>query len=458
MQNSKSFFRLEVNLLDGPIFRALVIFALPLFVSNIFQQLYNTVDTMIVGKYLGAMSLAAVGACTAIFDLMVGFALGIGNGLSIVSARCFGSGDEELLKKSVACSVVIGVVSSLVITMTGLLVLRPLLMVLNTPKEIIQEAYRYIAVICGCGCIFVMFAYNLCAGLMRAIGNSIIPLFFLVFSSLVNIWLDILLITRFGMGVQGAAVATVLSQAISVVLCLLYIKIRVPLLVPGREHFRFDVALYKEMLGQGLSMGFMNSIVSIGSVILQYGINGLGVFIIAGHAVARRLYMFFNMPFMAMAMAISTFVSQNKGAGRGDRVRRALKCSFIFDVVAAGAITVFLLFAAPTLVKLISRSSEPEILRNGSLYLMIVGPFYAVLGVLMQSRCALQGIGEKVLPLISSLIELVGKILFVIIFIPLFQYMAVIFCEPVIWCVMTAQLLFSLYHDPFIRKAGALPR
>ena len=452
MHKTKTFFQFEVNFLEGPIFRALVLFAIPLFVSNIFQQLYNTVDTMIVGNCLGDLSLAAIGSCAAIFDLLVGFALGIGNGLSIVTARSFGAGDGDLLKKSVACSIVIGIVSSAVLTAVGILILCPLLAVLNTPEEILEEAYSYISVITWF--IIIMFAYNLCAGLMRAIGNSVMPLVFLVVSSLANIVLDLLLIMQFHMGIRGAAVATVISQGMSVILCVFYIWKKVPLLIPGREHFRFDRGLYMEMAGQGLSMGFMNSIVSAGSVILQYGINGLGTLIIAGHTAARKLYMFFNMPFIAMSMSMSTFVSQNKGAGQGKRVRKALKYSYLFDVAAAGVITVLLLSAAPALVKLISGSGEPKLLHNGSLYLTVVGPFYAVLGVLIQSRCALQGIGEKLLPLISSVIELVGKILFVLIFIPRFQYMAVIFCEPAIWCVMTVQLLYSLYRNPFIREAG----
>ena len=208
----KHFFQSDVDLIHGPIFQSLMIFALPLLVSNIFQQLYNTVDTMVVGNYLGDVSLAAIGACTSIYDLLVGFALGIGNGLAIVTARSFGSQDKELLKKSVASSLVIGVMVSLALTIIG---------ILNTPLDIIQEAYSYISVIVLF--IFVMFAYNLCAGLMRAIGNSVMPLVFLIVSSLLNVVLDILFITQFHMGIQGAAVATVVSQGVSVVLCIIYI-------------------------------------------------------------------------------------------------------------------------------------------------------------------------------------------------------------------------------------------
>lgn len=447
----KSFLKMDVDLLNGPIFKALVIFAIPLFISNVFQQLYNTVDTMIVGNYLGDQSLAAIGSCTSIYDLLVGFGLGIGNGLAIVTARSFGSKDETLLKKSVASSIVIGVVVSLLITIIGSLFLYPLLQALNTPSEIINEAYSYISMITLF--IIVMFAYNLCAGLMRAIGNSVMPLIFLVVSSLLNIFLDILFITQINMGVRGAAIATVISQGASVVLCIFYIMKKAQLLLPEKEHFVFDKELYKEMLGQGFSMGFMSCIVSAGSVILQYGINGLGTLTIAGHTAARKLYMFFNMPFTAMAMAISTFVSQNKGANQGKRIRQAMHYAYIYDIVTAIIVTVILWLFAPILVKLISGSSESVVLNNGSLYLKIVGPFYAVLGILMQTRFALQGLGKKILPLISSIIEFVGKIIFVLIFIPRFQYMAVIFCEPAIWCVMTTQLVYSLYTNPFIIAA-----
>lgn len=440
----------NVDLIHGSIFKSLIIFAIPLLISNIFQQLYNTVDTMIVGNFLGDVSLAAIGSCTSIYDLLVGFALGIGNGLAIVTARSFGSNDEKLLKKSVASSIIIGIAVSLTLTIIGTIFLKPLLNLLNTPVEIIDEAYSYIFFIVLF--IIVMFAYNLCAGLMRAIGNSFMPLVFLVISSLLNIALDLLFITQFNMGVRGAAVATVISQGISVVLCIIYIFKKAQLLLPKKQHFQVDKELYKELLGQGFSMGFMSSIVSAGSVILQYGINNLGYLIIAGHTAARKLYMFFNMPFTAMALAISTFVSQNKGANQKQRIKQALRYAYIYDVIMAAVVTVIILIFGASLVKLISGSSEQVVLHNGTLYLTIVGPFYAVLGVLMQTRFALQGIGQKLLPLISSIIEFFGKIIFVVFLIPKFQYMAVIFCEPVIWCVMCLQLVYAFYTNSYIRE------
>ena len=198
----KSFFNRNVDLMNGPIFKSLFVFMLPILVSCLFQQLYNTVDTMIVGNVLGDTALAAIGACGAIYELLVGFGIGIGNGLAIVAARAYGAGDEDQLKQTVAGSIVIGIIASAVITLAGAAGLHPLLELLDTPAEILEDAYGYIIII-DFG-VIVMFAYNLCAGLLRAIGNSFMPLVFLILSSVLNVILDLWFIAVLGMGVAGA--------------------------------------------------------------------------------------------------------------------------------------------------------------------------------------------------------------------------------------------------------------
>ena len=433
----KSPFSMNVDLMHGPIFKNLLLFMLPIFISSLFQQLYNTVDTMIVGNVLGDTALAAIGSCGSIYELLVGFGLGIGNGLAIVAARSYGAQDHDLLKKTVAGSLVIGLVASLCITLAGVLGLHPLLLMLDTPAEILDDAYRYILTI-DLG-VLVMFAYNLCAGLLRAIGNSVMPLVFLLISSGLNVVLDLLFIARMGMGVQGAAVATVISQGVSVVLCILYIFLRVKILLPEKQHFRVGSHLYWELFSQSISMGLMSSIVSAGSVVLQYGINGLGT-----------LVSFTSMPVMAMASACSTFVSQNCGANQPERVRKGMKEIALYSVVVA-VLAIFLMqLGAEWMVRLISGSSESVVLENGARYLLWNAPFYSVLGVLLATRYALQSLGQKVLPLFSSVIELVGKVVFVLFFIPKFAYNAVILCEPIIWCFMAAYLVLVYLHDPFV--------
>ena len=444
----KNHFNQSVDLMNGPIFKSLVLFMLPILVSNLFQQLYNTVDTMIVGNVLGDEALAAIGACGSIYELLVGFGLGIGNGLAIVAARSYGAQDEDLLKKTVAGSLIIGLAASLLITLAGLVGLHPLLVLLDTPAEILEEAYGYIHII-DLG-VLVMFAYNLCAGLLRAIGNSFMPLVFLLISSALNVVLDIVFIAYGGMGVSGAAVATVISQGVSVVLCIFYVFAKTKILIPEKQHFHISKKLYWDLFTQSISMGLMSSIVSAGSVILQYGINGLGTLVIAGHTAARKLFAFTDMPVVAMANAASTYVSQNYGAGKPERIRRGMRDIYIYSVVVAVVSVVLMQFSAEWMVKLISGSSEPIVLENGAKYLIWNAPFYAVLGVLLATRYALQSLGQKVLPLISSVIEFVGKIIFVLLFIPRFAYDAVILCEPIIWCFMAAELVFVYVRDPFV--------
>ena len=441
-------FNRNADLLHGPIFKNLFLFMLPILVSNLFQQLYNTVDTMIVGNVLGDSALAAIGSCGSIYELLVGFGLGIGNGLAIVAARSYGAQDEDLLKRTVAGSLVIGLCASFVITTAGFFGLRPLLQLLDTPAEILEDAYRYIIVI-DLG-VLVMFLYNLCAGLLRAIGNSVMPLVFLLISSGLNVALDLWFIAGLGMGVQGAAVATVIAQGISVVLCILYVMRRVPLLLPARKHWAVGQYLYWELFSQSISMGLMSSIVSAGSVVLQYGINGLGTLTIAGHTAARKLFSFTSMPLISMANAGSTFVSQNRGAAQPERVRKGMRTMYLCSVVIMAANMVLMQLFARQLVQLISGSSAPLVLENGARYLMWNAPFYAVLGVLLCTRYALQSLGQKVLPLFSSVIELVGKVIFVLVFIPRYAYNAVILCEPIIWCFMAAYLVAVYRRDTFV--------
>lgn len=443
----------SVDLLHGPIMKSLIIFMIPIVISNIFQQFYNAVDTAIVGNFLGENSLAAIGSCAAVFEMMISFCNSLGNGFSIVCGRSFGSGDEDRMKKSVAASILIGAVTCILLTVLAVFGMRPLLELINTPAEVIEEAHTYMHII-ALGLI-VTFSYNLASCMLRAIGNSVMPLIFLIISSLLNIFLDVLFITVFHMGVAGAAVATVLAQGVSVVLCIIYILKYTRVLVPEARHFKYEAELFQDVGGQGYAMALMGSIVSVGSIILQSGINSLGTEIIAGHVAARKIYLICNMPFISMSVAVSAFISQNKGAGQGERILKAMRSAYIYDFIMAAVVSAILFMFAPSFVRLLSGSTNPVIIGNGSKMLYIVGPFYAVLGVLMQTRFALQGIGSKVIPMISSVIELIGKILFVYILIPKFQYNAVVWCEPLIWVAMTAQLLYAFNTNSYIRQIRA---
>ncbi|MDO4467591.1 MAG: MATE family efflux transporter [Bacillota bacterium] len=432
----------EHSLTEGSIIKGLVFFAIPLFLSMLFQTMYNTVDTVIIGHYLGDSALAAVGATAAIFELIVmGFGNGIGTGFGIVIARCFGSKDEYSLKKSVATSLVWGVIISLSLTVIFMLLLPTLLAVINTPADIIEDALSYIRIIALFSIVTIF--YNLGSAMLRSIGDSVTPFIVLLFSSVINVILDIVCITSLGLGIQGAAIATVIAQSLSTVLCLFFVIKKAKVLIPRKEHFVFDGELLKDMLGQGFSMAMMSSIVSVGSMILQSGINGFGTSIIAGHVAARKMGSMLMLPVMTFGISVSTFVSQNKRAKQPDRIQAGVSFTNKFGIVMSMIMTVVVFLFAPTFIQWISGTSTKEVIEVGAMYMKINVPFYCVLCPLLTYRNALQGLGKKIIPLISSIIEFVGKIVFTFLIIPPLGYLGVCICEPVIWICMTIQLYFS---------------
>ncbi|WP_434350116.1 MATE family efflux transporter [Streptococcus sp. KHUD_014] len=443
-----------VDLIHGPILPSLLSFAFPILLSNIFQQLYNTADILIVGRFLGPSSLAAVGATTAIFDLIIGFALGVGNGMGVVIARYYGARNFSKIKEAVAATWILGALLSVIVMAIGFVGLYPLLQYLETPTEILPQSYDYISMIVSC--VGVSFAYNLFAGLLRSVGDSLAALGFLIFSALINVALDLYFITQLQLGVQSAGLATIISQGLSALLCFFYIRRSVPELLPSLKHFKWDKALYVDLLEQGLAMGMMGSIVSIGSVILQSSVNSFGAVIISAQTAARRIMAFALLPMTSISASITTFTSQNYGAKRPDRIVQGLRISSRLSMSWAAFVCIFLFFASPALVSFLASSTDSYLVENGTLYLRISSTFYPILSLLLIYRNCLQGLGQKLLPLVSSFIELIGKIAFVAWIIPWSGYLGVIFCEPLIWLVMTIQLYFSLFKHPWIKEGKEL--
>ena len=433
----------SIDLLSSPIVSSLLTFALPILISNALQQFYNAADTTIVGNFLGFNSLAAIGATSAIYELIVGFAIGIANGMGIVVARHFGAGDIEKIKKAVAGSIVIGSVLSLAVMLVGGVWLYGLLRLVHIPENIIDEAYSYIYIIMIF--FFLTFFYNWSASMLRAIGNSLTPLLILLVTSVINIGLDILFITRFNSGIRGAAIATVISQAISALLCIVYMYIKADILIPKLKHFKYNYYVYADLSTQGFAMGFMSSIVSIGTVILQTAVNGMGVTIIAAQTTGRRIMFFLMMPMSSLATALTTFVSQNFGAGNKSRIKSAVKYANIINTIWSIISVVFVYTLSIPFIRFISGSDDNELIANAKLYIAMAAPFFWALGILFNLRNALQGMDRKIEPLISSCIELICKIAFVLFVIPRVAYMGVVLTEPIIWVIMVLQLAYSFY-------------
>jgi len=441
------------DLLKGNILKSLIVFTLPLVASSLFQALYNAVDTMIVGHYLGEQSLAAIGSCASLNDLLIGFGFGFGGGMGIVSARVFGSGNREKLKNVAAESLMISLSIALLLFVFTRLCLRFILQKLGTPSEILDESLSYISTITKYSVVLLL--YNLFSSLLRSIGNSFMPLVFLVISSLLNIVLDILFITKFSMGVKGAAVATVIAQAVSALLCFIYILKTTKMLVPKAKHFKIEPKLLKDLLAQGFSMACMGALVNSGTVILQSAINSFGTYIIAGHISARKIFGMSTIPIFTLGMASSTFVSQNFGAAQYDRIRKGVRSAILITVAWALILSAIMPFAARSIIAGISGSSEEEVLSYGATYITFAVPFFLVLGSVIVLRSSLQGMQQKILPLISSGIELFGKIAFTLLVIPLIGKWGLITCEPLIWCAMAVQLAFVYFRvthrEPFVK-------
>ena len=281
--------------------------------------------------------------------------------------------------------------------------------------------------------------------MLRAIGNSLTPLLILLVTSVINTGLDILFITKFNIGIKGAAIATVISQAISALLCIVYMYIKADILIPKLKHFKYNYYVYADLSTQGFAMGFMSSIVSIGTVILQTAVNGMGVTIIAAQTTGRRIMFFLMMPMTSLATALTTFVSQNFGAGNKSRIKSAVKYANIINTIWSIISVVFVYTLSIWLIRFISGSDDNELIANAKLYIAMAAPFFWALGILFNLRNALQGMDRKIEPLISSCIELICKIAFVLFVIPHVGYTGVVLTEPIIWVVMVLQLAYSFY-------------
>lgn len=417
---------------DNPL-KIILLFSLPIFIGSLFQHLYNVVDTAVIGHILGDGALACVGATTAVYILVIDFCCGLTSGFSIVVSQLFGAGDGSRLRRAVALSFVLTLALAVLVTAAGVFGIDPLLRLLNTPEDVFGGASEYLHVILG-GFVITLF-YNLLAALLRSVGNSRVPLYALILATAVNIVLDIWFVGGLGMGIAGAAWATVIAQGISVVFCLIYIAKACDLLRFRVSDAVFERALVSRLLGTGFSMSLMQGVVSIGSVTLQSAVNSFGSQIIAAHTTARKIDSMFMLPQFAVGSAAATFVGQNYGAGRMDRVRKGLRhCLYIclgWDIIAVG---IAFIFGGP-LVTLLTGTADPMILQAAVQYIRINTPFFFPLGVFIVLRTSLQSMNVKVVPILGSVMELSAKIVGVALIAPVFGYVGVCFLEPVIWVI-----------------------
>lgn len=437
--------RTKGDMTIGNPLKLIIVFAIPILIGNIFQQMYNIVDTTIIGHVLGDNALASIGATTPIYNLVINFANGLTNGFAVIIARCYGKKDINALKISVALTMTLTLITSIILTIVSILGINPLLRFLNTPDNIINDATSYLMIILSCS--IVTMSYNMFAGMLRAIGNSKVPLYCLMVSTVVNIILDIIFVKYLSLGIAGAGYATVIAQIVSVALCVIYIYKKNPLLKFEKEYLKYDKYLLTELTTTGLSMGLMLAIVDIGSVALQSAVNSFGEQTITAHSTARKIQSIFMMPLGTLSIACSTFASQNFGANKMDRVRKgitsALCIAFIWSTIA----TILSFVCCDSISYAVTGTSDITILKTIKQYITINVPFFYVLSILIILRSSLQGIGKKIVPLSASIIELVSKFVAVGFVAPTFKYLGICFLEPVIWfvCAILVGTAFIIY-------------
>lgn len=416
---------------SGASFPLILNFTLPLLLGNLLQQTYSLMDAAIVGKYLGINALASVGASTSVVFLILGFCTGCCSGFSIPVAQKFGARDYVTMRRFISVSLKISGVMSVALAIITSLLCAYILRTMQTPENIFDGAYAYLLItFIGIPSIFF---YNLLSGIIRALGDSKTPFWFLLLSSVLNIILDLFCIIVLGWGVAGAAIATVFSQGVSSVLCYIYMNRKYEILkaTPSERRFRSDIA--RQLLGIGVPMGLQFSITAIGSIMLQSANNALGTACVAAFTAAMRIKMFFMCALDSLGIAMATYSGQNYGAGKPIRIWQGIKSSYVMMLVYVAAINIIIWCFAEKFALLFIDPSETEVIKDTALFLHINLSFFPLLGSLIILRYTIQGAGYTKLAMFSGVSEMIARIMVSLVVVPLFGYLGVCYGDPTAW-------------------------
>lgn len=424
-------------------------FTLPLFIGNVFQQFYNMVDAIIVGQFVGTSALAAVGSTGTIMFLITGIAFGMTNGFTLITAQRFGAGDIPSMRRTAVSATLLTALVSVVLTLVSMLGMRSLLTVMKTPADIFADAYAYIMIICG-GLVAQML-YNLLSCLLRALGNSKIPLYFLILAAMLNIVLDLVLIIVFHLGAAGAALATVISQGVSGLLCLVYIAKKVPILHPQKEDLRPDRHLMTNQLRVGIPMALQYSITAIGTMMLQTSLNILGSALVAAYTAANKVEQLLTQAYVALGTAMANYSAQNMGAGDVPRIRQGFRAATIIGCIYSVIVAVFAMTAGKYMTYLFISEGVAELIDSVDLYLKCIALFFIPLTIVNVYRNGIQGLGYGVMPMMAGIAELIGRGAVAIIAAHSMSFFGICMAEPAAWTLAGALLLgmyfYIMKHD-----------
>ena len=417
-------------------------FTLPIFIGNVFQQFYNMADAVIVGKFVGTKALAAVGSTGTIMFLIYGFVVGMTAGFTVLTAQKFGAGDLPAMRRTVAGASILSLIIGLILTAAFMLLMEPWLHLMNTPSDIYADAYSYIMIISGG--ILAQMLYNLLASILRALGNSKVPLYFLIFSALLNIALDLFFIIVFHMGAAGAAIATIISQGVSGLLCLVYIIKKVPILHMTREDWHPEGALLKRQMQIGIPMALQYSITAIGTMMVQSSLNILGSTLVAAFTAASKIEQVVTQAYVALGTTIATYGAQNMGAGNILRIRKGFRSSTIIGIVYSFAAAALVMTVGKYMSYLFVSEDVALIIDSVDIYLKCVGAFFIPLTIVNIYRNGIQGLGYGLLPMMAGVAELIGRGVVAVIAARQHSYLGVCLASPAAW-VLAAALLLVMY-------------
>jgi putative MATE family efflux protein len=418
-------------------------FAVPMLMGLIFQQVYSLVDTVIVGKFLGVSALAAVGATGSISFLIVGFCLGVCSGFGLPVAQSFGAKDHDSLRKYVGNSAILAAIIAIIMAVATVLLCRTILTVMQTPDDIIDLSYAYIVVIFA-GIPFTVL-YNILASYLRSLGDSVTPVIFLVISSCLNIGLDLLFILRFRWGVAGAAYATIFSQAVSGILCLIVIIKKYEILHLSKSDWKLEGRYVKNLLNMGLPMGFQYSITAIGSVILQASVNTLGSIAVASTTAASKISAFVVCPFDALGSTMATFGGQNVGAGKLDRLPKGVWTAGLIGSIYSIVILGVLWLWGDYLLLLFVSADETLVLAQAHQFQLISACFYIPLAYVNIVRFMIQGMGFSGFAVFAGVFEMIARTLVGLFLVPRFGFTAACFASPLAWIFADIFLIPAFY-------------
>ena len=422
---------MATSLTTGRPWRVILAFSVPLLIGNVVQQLYQVVDTIVVGRELGVNSLAAVGATGSLLFLLLGFAWGMTSGYAIPTAQAFGAKNHAAVRRSVATGTVLSGIASLLIIVGGPLLAEPVLVLMQTPPELLAEAtlFTQVSFLGGGATMF----FNYLSAIIRAIGDSKTPLIFLTIACALNVVLVILLVGPVGWGVAGAALATVVSQAVSVLLCLEFVRRRMPVLHVRRADWKITRDDVTDHLRLGLPMGFQASIIAIGTLVVQVALNVLGAEAVAAYTTASRVDSLATALLASLGLAVSMYVAQNFGGRRPDRIRTGVKQATWMAIIASAVLGVVLIAFGTHLVRLFVGEGSDEVVELAHLMLIINGSAYALLGVLFVLRGALQGLGQAMIPTITGVVELFMRVGAAVLLGALLGFGGVAMSNPLAW-------------------------